>query len=70
MIIIVLCILLWIVIFYPNDTILEYFTTDLTKSNLDNRIYKVVGGLSDKNEAADILATLNEFMIQSFTLSE
>ena len=64
LILIVLCVLLWIVIFYPKDTILDYFTTDFTKSNLDNRIYKVVGGLSDKNEAADILATLNEFMIQ------
>ena len=57
-----------IVIFYSKDTI-EYFTsnstsTNSTISNFDNRNYKVVERFSDKNIAADMLAKLNEFMIQ------
>ena len=57
-----------IVIFYSKDTI-EYFTsnsttTSSTISNFDNRNYKVVERFSDKNIAADMLAKLNDFMIQ------
>lgn len=61
--IIILVILLWIVIFYSKNTI-EYFTSNSTISKFDNRPYKVVGGFSDKNIAADKLAKLNEFIIQ------
>ena len=59
-----ICTIILILIFYYNTTIKEYFTTNSTISNFDNRPYKVVGGFSDKNIAADKLAELNEFIIQ------
>jgi hypothetical protein len=59
-----ICIIILLLIFYYNAPIKEYFTTNSTISEFDNRPYKVVGGFSDKNIAADKLAKLNEFIIQ------
>ena len=46
-----------------HKTIYDYFNTYSTMSNYDQRKYKVVGGFSDRQDAANHLAKLHEFII-------
>ena len=46
-----------------HKQIKEYFATRYIQSNVDNRIYNVVGGFTDRQEAADKLSTIHQFMI-------
>jgi hypothetical protein len=47
-----------------SNQINEYFTTNSIQSHIDNRIYNVVGGFTDKQEAANKLSLLHGFMIK------
>jgi hypothetical protein len=59
----VVILIVLIVVSGGNNKIYDYFTTSTTISNYDQRAYKVVGGFTDKDVAADKLAKLHEFIV-------
>jgi hypothetical protein len=50
--------------FIHNNSVYEYFTDTSVMSSIDKRLYKVVGGFTDKKEAANIMAELSEFIVE------
>ena len=59
----VVILIVLIVVSDGNNKIYDYFTTSTTISNYDQRAYKVVGGFTDRDVAADKLAKLHEFIV-------
>lgn len=46
-----------------NNKMTEFFTMEQIKSNIDNRAYSVVKSYNDKDKAANLIASINEFTI-------
>jgi len=59
----VVILIVLIVVNGVNNKIYDYFTTSTIISNYDQRAYKVVGGFTDRDVAADKLAKLHEFIV-------
>ena len=65
----VVILIVLIVVSGGNNKIYDYFTTSTTISNYDQRAYKVVGGFTDRDVAADKLAKLHEFIVNYLRIS-
>ena len=59
--IIVFAIIIWLILIKYD--MYDYFKTQPTLSNVDNKKYNVIGGFIDNDIAADKMATLHQFII-------
>ena len=60
----VFILLVILIIYDKHKTIYDYFSSNNVVANYDKKSYRVCGGFTNHNKAADRLAKVHEFIIQ------